>query len=237
MLQTNIDKPKVFGLIPARSGSKGIPKKNIAYFRGHPLIYHSIKYSLDDPYTDRTFVTTDSPEIADISRSYGAEVPFLRPSSISGDYSRDDQFVHHFLDFLGSSGLSCDFIALLRPSSPIRPISLVNEAVNLAVSHGASCVRAVTDAKTNPFKCWYVESDSAVLKPVSSLPGEPYNSPRQLLPKYFWQTGQLDLISISSFRSTLSITGENVIGMYVDPSSALDIDLAKDLDFELPDSI
>ena len=223
-------KPRIFALIPARSGSKGIINKNLALVNNFPLIYYSIKFALNDPSIENTFVTTDSSEIADVANSYGAKAPFLRPANISGDLSRDDEFIHHFVDFLSFSDDMCDYIALLRPTSPYRPQDLINNAIQLAVEHNASCVRAMTTPPFNPFKCWYLsQNDIPVVSPVSYLPNEPYNSARQELPLYFWQTGHIDLISVSDFIRTGSITGDRVVCLPVDYHYAIDIDTEDDL--------
>lgn len=85
-------KTNVLSIIPARGGSKGLPGKNIRPLDGHPLIAYSILASVNSKAVDKTLCTTDSEEIADVARSYGAEVPFLRPDGISGDFSTDIEF-------------------------------------------------------------------------------------------------------------------------------------------------
>ena len=89
--------PSVISLIPARGGSKGIPKKNIVPFAEKPLIAHSIEYSLKCPKIERTIVSTDDPEIAEISRNYGAEVPFTRPAELAQDDTPDFPVFEHAL--------------------------------------------------------------------------------------------------------------------------------------------
>src|SRR5229473_743527 len=89
----------VYSIIPARGGSKGIPGKNVAPLAGFPLIAYSIKASLKARTIDRTIVSTDSPEIAEIAMSFGAEVPFLRPAAIAGDKSTDYEFFNHALEW------------------------------------------------------------------------------------------------------------------------------------------
>lgn len=220
----------ILALVPARGGSKGIVNKNLRHLNGIPLLAHSIKYGLDDPLIKSVYVSTDSEDIASVAKDYGAEVPFLRPDNISGDLCRDDSFINHFVQYLLSNSIQCDYIALLRPTSPIRPPGMISDSLSLARQHHASCVRAITDAQSNPFKCWYESKPGLpVLSPISNYQFEPFNTPRQELPRYFWQTGQLDLINVESFISSNSITGDNVVGLYVRSDKAFDIDSLDDL--------
>ena len=107
----NIKKNSVFALIPARKGSKSIRYKNIKLLNGHPLISYSIVAALNCHTIDEVFVTTDSEKIKQISRKYGAQVPFLRPKNISNDNSKDITFFNHFLNILW-----CDLIDIIIPN-------------------------------------------------------------------------------------------------------------------------
>ena len=113
-------------LIPARGGSKVIPKKNIVSLAGKPLIVHSIEYSLSCPRVNRTIVSTDNSEIAEIALHHGAEVPFVRPSDLAQDDTPDLPVFYHALNWLRENeGFCPDFIAQLRPTTPIRPPGLI----------------------------------------------------------------------------------------------------------------
>jgi len=220
----------ILALVPARGGSKGIANKNLQMLNGIPLVAHSIQYALNDLLIQKVYVSTDSIEIANTARDFNADVPFLRPSHISGDLCRDETFVEHFILYLVDHSIRCDYIALLRPTSPVRPDGMIYEALSLAQKHNATCVRAITEATCNPFKCWYeVNAGQPVLSPISNYGHEAYNSPRQELPRYYWQTGQLDLIDVKSFMSSKSITGDRVVGLFVDSEYAFDIDSLDDL--------
>ncbi|MDA9112772.1 acylneuraminate cytidylyltransferase family protein [Gammaproteobacteria bacterium] len=110
----------VIALIPARSGSKGIPNKNIKIINGKPLIAYSIEFALSSKKIDRVIVSTDSQQIADIAKKYGAEVPFLRPSKLATDSAPMYGTVKHLIDFLSKSKCDYKFLALLQPTSPLR---------------------------------------------------------------------------------------------------------------------
>lgn len=116
-----IDGKTVFGIIPARSGSKGLPGKNIRNLCGKPLIAWSIEKALKSRFLDAVVVSTDSQEIADIAKSFGAEVPFIRPPSLAGDTSSTYDVIRHALEhYRLAENRSFDYCALLEPTSPLR---------------------------------------------------------------------------------------------------------------------
>lgn len=122
-------KSKVVALIPARSGSKGIPNKNIKTIGGKPLIAHSIEFALKIKKIDRVIVSTDSKKIAQVAKKYGAEVPFIRPKSLASDSARMYDTVNHLIQFLNQRKDYFDFIALLQPTSPFRLKKNFNDAL------------------------------------------------------------------------------------------------------------
>lgn len=121
---------RALGLIPARGGSKGLPRKNVLPFAGKPLIEWTIAGALGSQLLDRTVVTTDSDEIAEISRIAGAEVPFMRPAELATDNATSVDVALHALDFFKRQrGEDFDFIALLQPTSPLRSSSDIDGAI------------------------------------------------------------------------------------------------------------
>ena len=120
---------KILTIIPARGGSKGIPKKNIRSFNGHPLIAWSIGQSLASKHIDRTIVSTDDPEIKEIALKYGAEVPFLRPAELARDDSPTEPSLLHVLEELKKEGYEPDAVVLLQPTSPIRLDGTLDQAI------------------------------------------------------------------------------------------------------------
>ena len=121
---------KILGLIPARSGSKRIPRKNIMPLNGKPLIAYTIETAKKSKYINKVLVSTDSKEIASVARRYGAEVSFLRPKSISQDDSTEMQFLEHALEwFLEYENYEPDLIVLLYPTSPFRKPESIDKAV------------------------------------------------------------------------------------------------------------
>jgi len=216
---------KVLALIPARGGSKGIPRKNIKKLAGHPLIAYSISAGLLAESVDRTLVTTDDPEIADIAREYGADVPFLRPVDLAGDDTRDLQVFQHALSWLkDQEDYQPDLVVQLRPTSPFRPPALIDQAVNIMLDNPqATSVRGVVSSKQNPYKMWKVQENGKMLPLLGIDQPEPYNMPRQELPKTFWQTGHIDVIRSETILKG-SMTGEQIYSCQIDPLFSIDLD-------------
>ena len=135
---------RVITVIPARGGSKSIPKKNIQPLDGKPLVSYSIDYSLKSDLVSKTIVSTDSLEISDICKKYGAEVPFLRPAELAGDDSTDYDFMRHALNYFEKRNEIYDLYILLRPTSPLRPKNLIDMALKIFIKNpDISSVRSV----------------------------------------------------------------------------------------------
>jgi len=144
----------ILALIPARGGSKGIPRKNIKDFAGYPLIAWSIAAGLQAHTVNRVIVSTDDEEIASVARQYGAEAPFLRPPELAQDRTTDLPVFEHALKWLEDiEGYKPDMVIQLRPTSPIRPKDCVDGAVKILIENpDADCVRGVVTAGQNPYK-------------------------------------------------------------------------------------
>ena len=126
-------KPNIYSVIPARGGSKSIPRKNIKLFKGNPLIKYSIDYSKASKLINKTIVSTDDDEIADIAENLGAEVPFMRPSELAGDLIQDYPVIVHALEEMEKIySETIDMIVLLRPTSPLRPKNLIELGNNFS---------------------------------------------------------------------------------------------------------
>jgi N-acylneuraminate cytidylyltransferase len=221
---------EVLAIIPARGGSKSIPRKNILDFAGYPLIAYSIAASLGSETVDRVIVSTDDEEIADISRSYGAETPFLRPAEFSQDETPDLPVFIHALEWLErEENYQPDIIIQLRPTSPLRKVSHIDQAVyQLLEKPQADAVRTVCIPFQNPFKMWQIQPDG-FMQPLVDLPfPEPYNLPRQQLPEVYWQTGYVDAAWADTIRTKNSMTGDRILPLVIDPGDWIDIDSPAD---------
>ena len=130
-----IEKKKIIAIIPARGGSKGIPRKNIKLLAGKPLIAYSIETSLKSRYIDRVVVSTEDEEIAEISKKSGAEVPFLRPKELARDDSPTIDAIMHVINKFEESGEYFDIIVLLEPTSPLRDVGDIDKCVEILISN------------------------------------------------------------------------------------------------------
>lgn len=224
-------KPDILALIPARGGSKSIPRKNIRPFAGHPLIAYSIAAGLQAENVTRVIVSTDDEEIASVALKYGAEAPFLRPAELAQDQTTDLPVIQHALAWLDEQeGYRPQVIVQLRPTSPIRPRNCVDRAIQLLLDHpGADSVRGVIPAGQNPYKMWEID-ESGRMQPLLSVEGlaEPYNAPRQSLPAAYWQTGHIDAIRTEMINRKESLSGDVILPLVFDPAYMVDIDTLND---------
>ena len=222
-------KPEVLAIVQARGGSKGIPRKNIRDLGGHPLIAYSIASALASSAITRLIVSTDDPEIAEVSQKYGAEVPFTRPAELATDDAQDFPLFAHALAWLEThQNYVPQVIVQLRPTSPLRSKGLINEAVKLLWDDpNADCVRSVILSQQNPYKMWRGGEQYLVPLLRDEFP-EPYNMPRQRLPKTYWQTGHLDVIRYETIIEKHSLTGECVLPLMIEPKYCTDIDTLED---------
>ncbi|HLE92824.1 MAG TPA: acylneuraminate cytidylyltransferase [Anaerolineales bacterium] len=223
---------EILALIPARGGSKGIPRKNIRTFAGYPLVAWSIAAGLQAKSVSRVIVSTDDEEIAAIAREYGAETPFMRPRELAQDRTTDLPVFQHALKCLEDiEAYKPKIVVQLRPTSPVRPMDCVDGAVRILVEHAdADSVRGVVPAAQNPYKMWQFNGYEKPMKPLLEVEGitEPYNAPRQILPPAYWQTGHIDAIRTSTITSKQSLTGSVVYPLVIDPRYTVDIDTLAD---------
>ncbi len=192
----------VLGLIPARAGSKSIPKKNLVDLGGRPLIAWTIEAAMNSSLS-RVIVSTDSNEIAAVCKSFGAEVPYMRPEEISKDDSLSIDVVIHALDTLKEE---FDSVMLLQPTSPFRAVSDINNAVQLlAEADSVISVKAVEGM--HPARMKFINTDGYLVDPVFAEEVE--NMPRQQLAPLYIRNGAIyltktDSISQRTFKGTKS---------------------------------
>jgi len=220
--------PIVLAVVPARGGSKSIPRKNLRRFAGHPLIAYSIAAGRQAQAVTRVVVSTDDEEIAEVALRYGAEVPFLRPAELAQDDTTDLPVFQHILRELEQrQGYRPEIVVQLRPTSPVRPRDCIDRAVALLREHPeADSVRGVVPSGQNPFKMWRLADDGAMRPLLPEIP-EAYNLPRQALPATYWQTGHVDAIRASTIEHG-SMSGTVIWPLVLDPIYTVDIDTPRD---------
>ena len=223
---------EVLALIPARGGSKGIPRKNIRSFSGSPLIAWSIAAARQSKTVTRVIVSTDDAEIAVVARACGAETPFLRPAEFAEDKTTDLPVFEHALKWLAENeGYHPDVVVQLRPTSPIRPKGCVDDAVRTLLQHpDADSVRGVVPAGQNPHKMWILDPEQGPMNNLLDVAGvdEPYNAPRQILPPVYWQTGHIDAIRPAVILEKGSMSGKAIYPVLIDPRFTVDLDSLND---------
>jgi CMP-N,N'-diacetyllegionaminic acid synthase len=218
-------------LIPARGGSKSIPRKNVIEIAGKPLIAWSILCARESARISRVVVSTDDAEIASVARQWGAEVPFVRPSEYAQDASPDIDVFRHALESLAQSeAYRPDVVVHLRPTGPVRRVEDIDAAVDLLASHpDADAVRSVSLVRQTPYKMWTLRDDGN-MQPLLRLPGLPdcQSTPRQLLPPVYWQNGYVDVLRPRAVFEKNSMWGDRVLPFIVD-TTLFDLDYPEDI--------
>lgn len=156
---------KILYLIPARGGSKGVPKKNIKDLAGVPLIGHTIKAALEVADADDICVSTDSNEIAEVAKSFGLSIPFLRPAEIASDHATNEQVILHAVNFYRNKGVIYDYVVVLQPTSPLRKGFHIKEALNL-IDKNSELIVSVKETDSNPYYVLFEENQEGVLDKV-----------------------------------------------------------------------
>jgi len=223
-----LSKTNILAVIQARGGSKGLPNKNLLPLAGHPLVAYSVKAAVDTPSITRTIISTDSEEIAEVARQYGAEVPFLRPAVYAQDLSTDLEVFDHALRWLlENENYQPDLVVQFRPTSPIRSVAHIEGAIQrILATPEADSLRMITSAPITPYKMWIYDEKTATMQPLMQHPlyTEPYNEPRQKLPPVHWQIGALDVIRSSVILEKKSMSGWPILPYLLPFDYAVDID-------------
>jgi CMP-N-acetylneuraminic acid synthetase len=218
---------QVLVVVPARGGSKGLPRKNARLLSGQPLVAHAVRAGLDAALVDRVLCSTDDPSIAELARAAGAEVPFLRPPELAQDTTEDWPVFAHVLDWLEQhEGWQPPIIVNLRPSTPLRRPGLVDDAVRLLVEQHVDSVKSVCLARQHPHKMWLLQPGGHMepyLKTPFRLERGP-DVPRAELEPIYWQTGHVDATWRSTIVEQRTLIGRRVAGLVVAPETSIDID-------------
>ena len=225
---------KILVVIPARSGSKSLPHKNIMDFRGKPMLAWSINHALESKHYSkmRVIVSTDCKNYASIAKAHGAEVPFLRPLEIAQDDSTDLECMQHALDALKSSdNYVPDFVVHLRPTQPCRTTELLDNCIDLFIKSKTThtSLRTIIPLAKSPFKM-YTITDMELVPVCREINGikEPYNLGRQQLPDAYLHNGYVDIISTGTIVNG-SMTGNKILPYVMEETEDIDIDSAEDL--------
>lgn len=240
---------KVLAVIPARAGSKSVPHKNIRNIGGKPMLAHSINHAKASKTINRVIVSTDSEEYAKIAKTYGAEVPFLRPAEYATDTALDYDVFYHALTWLKENEHYIpDVVVQLRPTYPIRRSEDIDNMVDMLLKHPeADSVRSMAKATEIPYKMWLLKDDGTengeekhkilrdgkgaatgqIIPLIKDIP-ECYNMPRQQLPVVYYQNACIDVFRPKVVLEKHSMSGDCILGYEMNEN--YDIDTEEDFE-------
>lgn len=223
---------KIISIIPARGGSKGVKGKNIRLLAGKPLIAHSIEASLNSKLIQRTIVSTDSEEIAEVAKKYGAEVPFIRPKELAQDLTPDTPVFEHAINWLKENeNYIPEIIVHLRPTGPLRTSQEIDESIELLIANPeADSVRSLEEPAKPPYKMWrQVEKH---IRPFMEIAGmkDAHTAPRQSLPKVYQTTADIGIMRLSTILEKKSVIGDTVLPYFLKRPT---VDIDNEFDFEI----
>lgn len=207
-------------IIPARGGSKGIPRKNIKPFNGKPLICHSIDQARAFSPDADICVTTDDAEIIDTVRGYGLEVPFVRPDYLATDNMGTYEVLLHALNFYEERGIRYDAIVLLQPTSPLRTLDNIREAMDLYTPE-IDMVVTVTEASSNPYYNCFEEDEDGFLKHSK---GDGVYVRRQDAPEAWEYNGAVYVINPESLKQRRLSQFQKIRKTVMDKPHSVDLD-------------
>jgi CMP-N,N'-diacetyllegionaminic acid synthase len=216
-------------VIPARGGSKGLPRKNVRPLGGIPLIAHTIREALKSKLASRVVVSTDDAEIRRISLRHGAEVPFKRPPKYATDTASTYDVVRHATGEIEKDGSIVDVVVILQPTSPLRNSKDIDAAIGLLLCEKADSVISVSPARIPP--AWYVLVDKAGR--IVSLPEETVANPRQKALRGFHVfNGAIYVMRRDRLmRGETALSGKKILAHVMSPEESVDIDDAFDMEF------
>jgi N-acylneuraminate cytidylyltransferase/CMP-N,N'-diacetyllegionaminic acid synthase len=216
----------ILGLIPARGGSKGLPRKNLRLLCGKPLIAWSIEQALASKYLDRILVSTDDREIVEISKKYGAEVPFLRPKELASDKARSIDVILHAIDWVENNDKPYDLLMLLQPTSPLRTGEDINKAIELLFEKGAISIVSVCEVNHHPYWSNVLPADGCMKKFIKP---KIMHKNRQELPIFYRLNGAIYLAYWNYLKQKKSFFGDKTFAYIMPKNRSIDIDEEIDL--------
>jgi CMP-N,N'-diacetyllegionaminic acid synthase len=221
----------IMAVIPARSGSKGVPDKNIRELSGKPLIAYSIMAAQKTDLIDRIIVSTDSEQYGSLAKGYGAEVPFIRPIKYSKDDSTDYDFVKHLLDWLiKNEDYIPDYIIHLRPTTPLRDPSVLDNAIEKIMKNTeATSLRSAHKMPETAYKQFELENRYFKTICTGSFDLDGANNSRQSFPETYSPNGYIDILKTKHILDNHLLHGNRVMGYIT--SYTIEVDVEEDFEF------
>ncbi|XOQ58575.1 MAG: Acylneuraminate cytidylyltransferase family protein [Clostridium sp.] len=222
-----INNKKVLAIIPARGGSKGIPRKNIKNINGRPLISYSIEEARKSKYIDKLIVSTEDSEIAKISKKFGAEIPFLRPKELSKDTTPGIEPILHAVSWFKNKGITFDYVMCLQCTSPFRKYSQIDKAIEVLIEKNGDSIVSVCESEITPY--WMKKIEYGKLKDF--LDNNIFYSRRQDAPKVYRLNGAIYMTKTDVLIKYKNWYTENTLPYVMDEISSIDIDNMLDFKF------
>lgn len=213
---------KVLALIPARGGSKGLPRKNVLQLGGKPLIAWTIEAALESKSVDQVVLSSDDDEIIETAKMLGCSVPFRRPDDLGTDLASSIDVVLHALDQLPGF----DYVILLQPTSPLRTSSDIDSAFDLLQGSSSSSCVSVCETEQSPYWMYRLTNNNQLR---NVLPEVPAISRRQDLPTTYVLNGAIYIAQVNWLRKEKTWIHHDTIAYVMDRSSSIDIDTAEEL--------
>lgn len=216
------DGKKILGIIPARGGSKGVPRKNIRNLAGKPLIAWTIETAKESRYIDTCIVSTEDEEIKTVSEAWGGYCPFLRPEDLAQDDTPSVDVVLHVIDEMPDY----DYIVLLQTTSPLRSTEDIDECIKFCFQHESKSCVSVTEAERSPFYMYKIDEDAV----MHSILDVDYDSmyQRQKLPKVYQLNGAVYVVDVNFVRKYKRLLGCGMTGYIMPQERSHDIDSVMD---------
>ena len=215
---------EVLAIVPARAGSKGVPKKNLQPLAGHPLLAYAVVAGCECPEITRTIISTDSQEFANLAMSYGAESPFMRPADLAADSSPDlDYIVHALKWFDREENWKPDMVVQLRPTTPLREPEKLSEAVcALKADAKATSLRSAHPLNEPPHKMFQILNGRF----AGFFPDDPrpdyFNLPRQSFPTAYYPNGYVDICRADYVLQNGTLYGSEILAFVTEVSAEID---------------
>jgi CMP-N-acetylneuraminic acid synthetase len=219
---------KVLALVTARSGSKGVPDKNIKHIGGHSLLDWSIKSSLRTQSINQVYFSTDSEDYANIGKECGAVVPFLRPKELASDTANDLDVIKHFLSLIDEKP---DALVHIRPTTPLRDPSILDKAIEMFFSKkdNLTSLRSVHEMSESAYKSFEV-NDKGFLSTIGSIEnGDKANLPRQAFPKTYIANGYIDVLDPNYILKENKLHGDKILAFQTPVMT--EVDSIEDLEY------
>jgi len=220
----------ILGLISARGGSKELPRKNIKSLLGKPLIAWTIEQAFASKYLDRVVVSTDDKEIAEISKKFGAEAPFIRPKELASDKAQGIEVVLHAIEWLKKNDKRKQYnlIMLLQPTSPLRATEDIDKAIEFLFLKEAKAIVSVCEVDHHPLWANTLSEDGCMKDFIRQ---GVLNKNRQELPVFYRLNGAIYLAYCNYVKEQKSFLGEKTFAYIMPRERSIDID--DEIDFEL----